>query len=451
MKKIILLLSVLLFLTGCPSSRAPSGPGRGVSPGAPGEAPPTAEESYQRGVEHFNSRNLTAAIRFLDLAVQQDPNYVKAYQKLGEIYVLQGKYEQAEQNYLKAVALDSASISSLLNLGAIQARQGKYQEALNTYQRALDIDPQNPVVLDRLASLQSVISDVHFQKGLELKQRGELDAALEEFQAAKNSSPRQLGPLIEIGYIFLEKKDPEEADKYFQQALAYQADFIPALLGAGEAQLAQGDPEKARNYFEKVLSIEPENAQALGLMEKLQGAKPPGAESVPKEYPKEYLDIAARQAVTRGELAVLIVVGLDLEEKVSTLPELASMHQVQLISDITHHWAKSYIVKATSYGLMDVFPDHTFQPDEEITRGELASTINRIFTVFSKPLTLDPVQASSVAFQDVPPENIYYRPVIAAYLAGIMDKASDSEFGLDKPVSGSEAMEVLTKVKELVQ
>lgn len=453
-KKVICLLLLLFFLVGCPSVHVPSGPEREPSPGTrtPRGTPYSVEASYQKGLQQLNNRNLLAAIESFNQTLEQDPNYVKAYEGLGEVYLLQGKYQLAEQNYLKALELGSLSLSTLLSLGSVQARQGKYEEALNTYQKALEISPQNAVVLDRLTSLQTVVSDAHLQKGLELKRREELDAALKELQAAQKLAPRQLGLLVEIGYIFLEKNEYDEADKYFQEVLTRQPDFISALLGAGEVQLAKGNPENARSYFEKVLNLEPDNIQARTFMEKLQGLgvelKPAPTPAIPQEYPREYLDIARHETLTRGELAVLIFFGLDLENKIQTLPDLASAYQVQFISDISGHWAKSYIVKITAYGLMEVFPDHTFQPDDVVIRGELAAIIDRIFTAFSKPLIIDPTRASSISFRDVSPENIYYRAVMATYLAGILDNVSDSEFGLSKPVSGSEAMEIMARVKE---
>lgn len=439
MKKFVFLLSLLLFLTACPAPQAPP----------PGKIPPTqrvpstAEEAYYKGLENLNRGNFGAAIEFFNLAIQRNPRYAKAFQGLGDAYAAQEKYELAEKNYLEALELDPRSLPTLLGLGSVQTKQGNRDRALETYRKALEISPQNPVVLNRLKALQSTDFDAHFQRGLELKQQGQLDAALEEFQAAQRSSPQQAGPLVEIGYIFLEKQDYDEAEKYFQRALALDPEFVFALLGAGRVQLAKGNREKAREYFEKVLSLDPENKQAHEWMEKLTESA-----SVAKPVPKEYQDIATREAITRGDLAILIWIGLDLEEKIKASPELASVYQVQPISDIAGHPAKSYIVKVTAYGLMEVFPDHTFQPDDGVTRGELAATIDRIFKAFSKPLTVVPTPSSDTPFKDVSPENIYYQAVISVSQAGIMNGASDSEFGLDKPVSGSEAMEIITKVKE---
>ena len=441
MKKFIFLLSLLLFLTACPAPQAPP----------PGKLPPTqripatAEEAYYKGLENLNRGNFESAIQFFNLAIQKNPKYAKAFQGLGDAYAAQEKYELAEKNYLEALELDPRSLPTLLGLGSVQVKQGNHQKALETYRKALEISPQNPVVLNRLKTLQSTDFDVHFQKGLELKQQGQLDAALEEFQAAQRFSPQQVGPLVEIGYIFLEKQDYEEAEKYFQRALTLNPDFVFALLGAGRVRLAKGDLEKAREYFEKVLGLDPENKQAQEFMEKLRESA-----STAKPVPKEYQEIATRQAITRGDLAVLILIGLDLEEKIKASPELVSAYRVQPISDIAGHPAKSYIVKVTAYGLMEVFPDHTFQPDEVVTRGELAATIDRIFKAFSKPLTMVPTPTHETSFKDVLPENIYYQAVVSVSQAGIMNGASDSEFGLDKPVSGSEAMGIIAKVKEML-
>jgi Tfp pilus assembly protein PilF len=459
MKKIGLLMCLLFFLTACPAPRVPSPtPTEGSSTE---KASVIAAESFQKGLANLNANNLVAAIQFFNLTIQQDPTYIKAYQKLAEVYITQEKYEVAEQNYLRVLEFmkplesDPTSVPTLLNLGYVQTKQKKYEEALGNYRKALEISPQNPVARDRLASLQPIVFDTHFQKGLELKKRGERDAALEEFRTAQALFPQKLELLVEVGTILLERKEYDTADKYFQQILASNPDSISALLGAGEVELARGGLKKARSYFEKVLNLQPDNAQARAFINKFQEEAPSPVVNQPGQpidrIPKEYRRIATRETITRSDLAVLIVVELDLEEKVQASSELASSYQVQPLSDIADHWAKSYILKATGYRLMEPLPDHTFQPDEEITRGELAVTIDQIFTAFSKPLTAVPTPDYSPSFSDVPLENIYYRAVMRTSRAGIIIQISDSEFGLGKSISGKEVIEILAKVKEMLQ
>ena len=48
-------------------------------------------------------------------------------------------------------------------------------------------------------------------------------------------------------------------------------------------------------------------------------------------------------------------------------------------SDITGHWAQSYIQKLSDSGVIAGFPDGTFRPDDAVTRGELAKIVSLAF------------------------------------------------------------------------
>lgn len=49
------------------------------------------------------------------------------------------------------------------------------------------------------------------------------------------------------------------------------------------------------------------------------------------------------------------------------------------------HWAAGYIQVATSQGYFNGYADHTFRPDAPVTRGELASVLARFVKVDNAP------------------------------------------------------------------
>jgi len=59
------------------------------------------------------------------------------------------------------------------------------------------------------------------------------------------------------------------------------------------------------------------------------------------------------------------------EVKISTLPIPA------LFTDIAEHWAKKYIEKAATAGLVRGYPDGTFKPDNQLTRAQIATILVR--------------------------------------------------------------------------
>ncbi len=47
-------------------------------------------------------------------------------------------------------------------------------------------------------------------------------------------------------------------------------------------------------------------------------------------------------------------------------------------TDVSDHWAEDYILEAVAYNWIDGYEDFTFRPEEDITRAEAATLINRV-------------------------------------------------------------------------
>jgi tetratricopeptide (TPR) repeat protein len=67
-----------------------------------------------------------------------------AYNQLGRIYALKGKYHQSRKMYEQAVALDPFYIEATSNKGMTYERQGEWAKALEAYRRAQTIDRNDP-------------------------------------------------------------------------------------------------------------------------------------------------------------------------------------------------------------------------------------------------------------------------------------------------------------------
>ena len=124
-----------------------------------------------------------------------------------------------------------------------------------------------------------------------------------------------------------------------------------------------------------------------------------------------------------------------------------SPDKVVIISDITTHWSKSYIIKVVQHGIMSLPPDRFFRPREPITRGELAFVIDSLFRKIGQPLP----QGGSLSFADVHPDNAYYDAIARVYSAGLMQAPSDTAFGTLDSVFGEEAIHIFEKIRGLLR
>lgn len=108
-----------------------------------------------------------------------------------------------------------------------------------------------------------------------------------------------------------------------------------------------------------------------------------------------------------------------------------------LYDDIGSHWAEDVIESWSSYGIINGY-DGQFLPDNDITRGEFATVINRIFN-FDEP-------AENV-FDDLD-ENYYTQPILCLNRQGVMNGFENSIRPNDF-ITREEAGAILYKVLKL--
>ncbi|QJW90386.1 OmpA family protein [Spirosoma taeanense] len=91
-----------------------------------------AQQLYSQAIKLFGERKAGEAIPFMEQAIKEDPNFMDAYLKLGQLYEFTKRYEPALAAYRNAIRLqpDSpASGAAYQSLGNTLLRLGRYAEA----------------------------------------------------------------------------------------------------------------------------------------------------------------------------------------------------------------------------------------------------------------------------------------------------------------------------------
>lgn len=437
---IICIIAIVSILYGCPPIQET--PGRRPSPDEEQQRRVqeemerlTAEWAYQQGLQSLNRENYSEAIHYFQLAIQRDAMHLRAYLSLGDVYSIQNNYVVAESYYNKVLKYDPRSIPAYTALANMQEKMGNYRESLSLYRKVLEIDPENLYARQQNDLVTQKLFDLHYEQGNAAKEAGDLDSALIEFQKAHSFYPEDIKFGVEIGFLFLEQRDYMMADRYFQQALAEDPEYFPAIIGAGKVQLALEHYNKAMDYFKKGRSLRPEDDEATDLFEQTQFDK------IKSALPPQYGEILTREQVTRGDVAALLMVELALENY------LQPPSGVAIISDITTHWAKPYIIKVVQFGIMELPPDRFFRPNEPISKGEMAFVIDTLLKKLSMPLP----EASNISFSDVFQDNIRRGAVLRVYSADLMTASTEDTFGFNDPLSGLEAMQIIEKVELMLR
>lgn len=167
--------------------------------------------------------------------------------KLASAYIEKKYYSQAEIELKRLEAVDANNPQIHHKLGNLYKRWGKYDLAENHYLKAIKIAPDYYLAFDDLAELY--------------KRKGEYEKALRVFFKSLEINPEDPDVLYEVGEILVRQNKPLEAAPYFEASLKINPKHHLSAVKLGDIYLAIGDIGNAKAMYEKALSISPENIE----------------------------------------------------------------------------------------------------------------------------------------------------------------------------------------------
>jgi len=103
--------------------------------------PLNAFSNYLKGLKKLRKNKFKGAKKAFEKGIKQFPDFSRCYTHLGEIYVNDGKYEQAETSFLKAIELNSADPMPLSGYGKLLVKIEKYELAEKFLIKAVEMEP----------------------------------------------------------------------------------------------------------------------------------------------------------------------------------------------------------------------------------------------------------------------------------------------------------------------
>jgi tetratricopeptide (TPR) repeat protein len=434
-----LMATGLLLLAACATRVAPPLPSTlaypaFVYPVVPaGVGTPAAAAGVDEGWRYLQSGDLAAAGRAF--AAVSGGGFYPALTGDGWVAVARGDYAGAAVAFGAALDAAPAYVPALVGQGQAELAQGRDAEALAAFERAVAADPslvdlRRRADLLRVRVLQGVIDTAR-----RARDAGDLAAARTAYLAALDASPATAFLYRELGAVEQARGDLDAALGRYREALALDAGDVDAAVGEGEALAGQGDHAGAIAAFTRAAGLGPAPDLAAridaGLLRSRDALLPP-----------EFQAMGGAAAVTRGDLAAVIGVRL------GAVLDTASPVQV-VVTDIRDHWAQAWVAQVIRAGVIEEFPNHTFQPQAPLRRVELAAAVRRVVELLapSRP-TLGAALAARPDIADVAATHLGYPAVAAAVASGVLD-LREGRFGVNSPVSGAEAIEVVARLQAL--
>ena len=270
------------------------------------------------------TEDLRQSVKSLQKTIKDSPeNAAETYGKLGDIYRLSGKDQEAIAAYKEAEYLDTSDSNVYLNLGILYEKHDNLDEAVVAYKEAVRVNPKNANARFRLAEIRNTRGfyqealeqygeflklkpnspDVQLKVARLLAKNKEIALAIGAYGSVLKSAPNNADANREIAALYRINKLDDKAIEHYKKALDQQKDDtetrnalvslyvknkqyddITALLKEA-AELFPDDPNnhyklglicefrKSHNdaiaNYKKAIELKPDHARALNALGRL--------------------------------------------------------------------------------------------------------------------------------------------------------------------------------------
>jgi hypothetical protein len=319
-------------------------------------------------------------------------------------------------------------------------------DAMREFQRAVDLDPKSPLgyigkglALGKKGDFKPAIESMEKAKGLESKG---IEARIGMIRLLSMQRPKGWIKDAESEYKSANDREPNSARLHYYMGMAYKMDL---------------DFDKAAGMFKKVLDLNQEfigeaNAE-WAVIQKIQRAAP-GTEIGKK--------IALIDKIDRADVAALFDQEMNLDKlftkrgvktydtsfkaptETATRFSPETTVKMEPATDIKDHWLRPSIETVLMLHVrgLEAGPNHTFEPDKLITKGEFAIMLEDILIKVSgdEKLATKFLGATS-PFPDIRNDQYFFSAAMTTTSRGFLEaEKATGEFRPGDPVSGADAL-----------
>ena len=194
---------------------------------------------------HSSEESFAGAVELYKQALEIEPNYVEAWDRLGLLYCMQANFglRPADEGYAlcreateKALQIDPDYAPAVSGLGWIaMQRDGDLKGAAKYYKRALELAPTNVAIIGDASVL--------------LQLAGRLDEAIELVQYASARDPVNPIGFANLGTLHRYAGNIDKAINAYRTSLSLSPDRIGGHYQMGVSRLRNGEPQLALESF----------------------------------------------------------------------------------------------------------------------------------------------------------------------------------------------------------
>src|SRR4051812_9644160 len=236
MRLALIIVTLTLSLLASSETRAQGG----------GDAP-----GLERAAALISGNRLAEAEQQLNSILKLRPNDALALNLLGTVRAQQGRLEESEALFTRAVRADAKFVGARMNLAHLYTLRRETSKAIAQFAEVLRLDPSNPEAAYRLARL-------HYAEG-------RLDQCLAAGEAARRAGALTPQLAVVLGDAYMKKGDAAKAEESYLRALGADANNPDALLGVASVAQSKSDLKTAALYLSRARDLVGDSPERLYL------------------------------------------------------------------------------------------------------------------------------------------------------------------------------------------
>jgi tetratricopeptide (TPR) repeat protein len=374
------------------------------NPATVSQVPAKLKKDYDKMWGRFISAKEDAKLlKDLEKFLQKQKTFDPAWMIQGYLYLYKGDETAARQRFTEALVLNPKNRIAMYYLAELAYARGEYARAATFYAQLQSIAPNHPEIETKLQKANLLATDNLLRA------------------AARSESENRFG----------------EAEEFYRQALRL-APNEPALLSRLADLLAKQNKKEEADAVRKAMEdLRPRHNARTRQSEE---ARQDDLEDLGRwgSGIDVFHQIRDAEAISREQFVILMMRYFPQLEDFSKTP--------QIVTDIQNSPSRAEIQTVVNVGLIELLPNHDFQPSQSLSRGDLALALARLSRLLGVPAGQPSVSATDVAVS-----NAMYGEIQLVLGYGIMTPEDSGNFNSSGLVSGRQAVDAVGRLLRIFQ
>jgi tetratricopeptide (TPR) repeat protein len=430
-----------VLLSACAPRRAPAVPGalaypEFVFPSDRAEAPATAAR-VDRVWRLLQAGDLRTATREVGVALDQAQASVAARTAQGYVALANALPDVALRAFDASLRGRPSYAPALAGRGHALLALRRDGDALASFDAALAADPELAEIRRRADTVRLRIVDAAVAEARSARGGRRLAEARGHLTRAIQASPESAFLYRDRAAVARELRDDASAVADLRRAATLEPSDADGLAALAGTLAAAGQLREAETIYRRAYALDPSEATRLDLARVSAGLRD-------AQLPGELREIESRRQLSRGDLAALL--GIRFQNLLRGAPAAQLV-----ITDLRDDWSRTWITTVAGTGVMEPYPNHTFQPAAPALRADLAAASLRLLALAApaRPAVRSYLQERP-QIADVSQKHPLYGAAASVVAAGVMPLLDGGRFDAARGLSGADAAAAVGRLRTLL-